>query len=90
MKVRKKPVEVEAVLWRGPDGAPGEGYPEWFRQLIRDTRAVNRIDWSTGALMLETQHGWAECAVGDYVIRGVQGEVYPCKADVFAETYEIV
>ena len=39
---------------------------------------------------IKTLEGWMHVSVGDYIIQGVQGEVYPCKPDIFADTYEEV
>ena len=46
------------------------------------------IDPADGALMIRTLEGDMKVSLGDYIIRGVQGEVYPCKPDIFAATYE--
>ena len=47
------------------------------------------IDPGTGFLMIATLEGVMQVKPGDYVIRGVQGEFYPCKSDIFAATYEV-
>lgn len=46
------------------------------------------IDPADGALMVRTLEGDMKVSLGDYIIRGVQGEVYPCKPDIFTATYE--
>ena len=43
-----------------------------------------------GDLMIPTLEGLMRASVGDYVIRGVQGELYPCKPDIFEQTYDLV
>ena len=43
---------------------------------------------ATHAFRVKTLEGWLWARYGDYIIRGVQGEHYPCKPDIFAETYE--
>lgn len=48
------------------------------------------IDPGTGDLMIRTLEGDMRATYGDYIIRGVQGEFYPCKPDIFAATYEAV
>ena len=53
----------------------------------RPTKGV-WIDPADGALMIRTLEGDMKVSLGDYIIRGVQGEVYPCKPDIFAATYE--
>lgn len=46
------------------------------------------IDPSDGALLIATREGVMHASEGDWIIRGVQGEFYPCKPDIFAATYE--
>lgn len=48
------------------------------------------IDPATGDLMIRTLEGDMHATPGDWIIRGVQGEFYPCKPDIFAATYEAV
>lgn len=79
MKYRKKPVVVEAFrLWFDP-------YPEWFFDELRAGRLC--MDKYVGIRTLE---GEMKAYKGDYIIRGVKGEIYPCKADIFEATYEKV
>ena len=75
MKYVKKPVVIEAELF-DPANAPlpfsGRGDPCCF----------DGAQW-----FIETLEGRHYCMVGDMVIRGIKGEFYPCKPDIFAETY---
>lgn len=85
---RKKPVVVEA--WKFTRKAL-EVKPEWV--IYDEKRVVGKPDSFTGdivLLLLNTIEGhvWAE--EGDYIIKGVKGEVYPCKPDIFEQTYEKV
>jgi len=87
---RKKPVVVEAFLWTGgPDQTED---PVW---AVEATKAGN-IWFShsnlTGAaiMLISTIAGVITCNQGDYLIKGVKGEIYPCKADIFELTYEAV
>jgi hypothetical protein len=48
------------------------------------------IDPATGELVIRTLEGDMRAAYGDWIIRGVQGEFYPCKPDIFAATYDAV
>lgn len=82
MRYRKKPVEIEAWQWNGE----GLGkMPPWVLSAldaqIRDGRKVC-------ALTFNTLEGKIWARRGDFIIQGVKGEVYPCKPDIFAETYE--
>ena len=85
-KFRKKPVEIEVFLWIGsPDQ---EEYPVWAIDAIKDGRM-----WFLPvpvAMQIKTLEGVMTANSGDWVIRGVEGEIYPCKASVFEKTYERV
>ena len=66
-------------------------HPETLRYTRDDTEIPERglyIDPADGYLMIRTLEGDMKVAPGDYIIRGVAGEFYPCKPGVFAETYE--
>ena len=79
MRYRKKPVVVEATQYDGKNA------PEIVGKF--GCRAIKALN---GAIMICTLEGWETANVGDYIIRGVHGEVYPCQADIFNETYEPV
>lgn len=76
MRYRKRPVVIEAVRWFGGN----------TREILSfcggDAYEKN------GALCIDTLEGTFQASVGDYIIKGVNGEVYPCKPDIFAATYE--
>jgi hypothetical protein len=79
IKYRKKPVVVEAVIW--------DGDKDKFESFIIAT------SWSiddNNEIRIMTLEGVMFGRIGDYIIKGVQGEYYPCKPDIFAATYEIV
>lgn len=78
MKYRKKPVVIEAVQWTGiitPD-------------VERLLGKANVLPKGT-SLLIPTMEGVMEARQGDYIIRGVNGELYPCKPDIFNKTYEL-
>ena len=82
---RKKPVVIEAVQYDGN-----------FRCLdifsiheVGNFKLKNEKDGSP-YLLIPTLEGDMKCSKGDYVIKGVKGEYYPCKADIFEMTYELV
>lgn len=77
-KYRKKPVEIEAVQWTGENG-------DEILDFCRDAALL-----PTDNLMIYTLEGRMLAGVGDFIIKGVQGEFYPCKTDIFAETYDKV
>lgn len=83
MQFRKKPVVVEAQQLRGSeDGKPARLLANWCEGSIGGSFAEPYI-------IIETLEGNVRATVGDYIIRGVKGEFYPCKPDIFAETYEV-
>ena len=79
MKYRKKPAVGEAVLWNGDN----------YKEVI--DFAENKI-WfdALGNIWIATLEGDMIAKKGDYIVKGVQGEFYPCNPDIFAETYEEV
>jgi hypothetical protein len=81
-KFRKKPIEVEAWQWDGVSTSPER--PEW----LRDARVS--ANHSEQILIISTLEGKMTATKGDWIIRGVKGELYPCKPDIFAELYEAV
>ncbi len=83
---RKKPVVIEAVQWDG-DHTNGIDLPAWFREPLASggLRIVDGYKLEIGTL-----EGTMTADIGDMVIRGVKGEIYPCKPDIFAATYEAV
>ena len=84
MKYRKKPVVIEAFQLNR-ESSIKEG---WFlNALIRRDIIINYEGWCK---IKTVDGGWANAYVGDYIIRGINGEIYPCKADIFEKTYEKV
>ena len=89
MKYRKKPVVVEAVQWNGFNL---EEIKEFVGgSLIYEiSDAAWKVSKGVPAVYMEikTLEGNHVCTEGDYIIKGVQGEFYPCKPDIFEQTYE--
>lgn len=75
MKYIKKPVEVEAVQWNG----------ENTEEVLEFTNRAAKFE--NGKMQIATLEGTMTANVGDYIIKGVKGEVYPCKPDIFKATY---
>jgi hypothetical protein len=82
MKFRKKPVVIEAVHW---DGTP---------QAMDAIRAIDPgqrfVDFTKEHVFIETLEGQMMANLGDWIIKGVAGELYPCKPSIFEATYEPV
>lgn len=87
-KYRKLPVEIEAFKWTGDKDQ--EEDPEWAIDGIVDGTIVIVGSGQAVCLEIKTPSGVMKANSGDYVIKGVKGELYPCKPDVFEMTYEKV
>lgn len=81
MKFRKKPIVVEVFHFHGKTGE------NWYeaRGFI-EGNYDNTLNYPN----IKTLEGIMEVTPGDYIIKGVQGEFYPCKPDIFEQTYEKV
>lgn len=96
MKYKKKPVEIEAVriteelFAEMVAGEPLESWPAWLHEAF--SRVANGVYYSTaaGSVKIETLEGTMTASPGDWIIRGVQGELYPCKDNIFQATYDKV
>lgn len=83
MKYRKKPVVVDAIQYTGTN----------FKEILefiggQDERG--KIDIHQNSIFIKTLEGDMEAKPNDWIIRGIKNELYPCKPDVFEETYEKV
>jgi hypothetical protein len=93
MKFRKKPVVIDAIKWNGLNlFAVTE-----FISGTPDLKGVGSAYWDQYAnsialngLRIQTLEGEMAADCGDWIIRGVKGEFYPCKPDIFEATYEAV
>lgn len=86
MKYRKKPVIIEAIQFEDNS----DRIIEIHEFMGGDTIRVNYEDKDNPYLKIETLEGTMKASVGDYIIKGVNGEFYPCKPDIFEKTYERV
>jgi hypothetical protein len=78
IKAVKKPVTVEALQYLGTE------------ESVRDVlEFVGEKVESNNGLIIKTLEGQHIASVGDYIIKGVKGEFYPCKPDIFEMTYDI-
>lgn len=81
MKYRKKPVVIEAYRYCFNEE------PEWSRKCPNVNHCQTHNDmW----LEIETLEEIMKAFPGDYIIKGVQNEIYPCKSDIFKMSYELV
>lgn len=83
-KFRKKPVAIEAFLLPLEDDFNVEPFLAW-------AESVGLGDYESGrdqSLLIHTPEGTMTASPGDWIIKGIKGEFYPCKPDIFAATYE--
>ena len=83
MKFRKKPVVIEAVEWTGLNDK------EVAIFLAGRTNDRGRVTQHR-VIVIPTLEGNMTVNVGDWIIKGIKGEFYPCKPDIFEQTYELV
>ena len=76
-KYRKRPVEIDAIQFNGIN-----------QSQICEFAGDVTIDWDS--VHIHTLEGTMRADVGDWIVKGVKGEFYPCKPDIFEATYEAV
>ena len=95
---RKKPVVIEAIQFTGGPvqagtiigwALPRGGTIRWHEEWVGESEPFSGQVFPE-ELRVETLEGTMRADVGDWIIRGVNGEFYPCKPDIFAKTYEEV
>ena len=79
-KYKRKPAIIEAVRYMIDDILP-----DWFMDKVSDKTITTH---KNGTCHIKTLEGMMRSEYGDYIILGVNGEVYPCKPDIFEKTYE--
>lgn len=99
MKFRKKPVVIEAYLWggsyvdeHGTTFVYDQEIPKWLDDAIESgvIYPINPQEGLIPDIQIKTLEGIMTCCVGNWIIKGVNGELYPCKPDIFEKTYEPV
>ena len=83
MKFRKKPVVIDAEQWR----ASAES---WDKIMDMGLKKWKPGEMGSKTFIIETLEGDHLAKNGDWIIKGVAGEFYPCKPDIFEATYEVV
>lgn len=80
----KKPLMIEAFLYGIDD------FPEWMELAIPDNLAAVHLhaDAKENYMLIRTLEGTMRANYGDYIIKGIKGEIYPCKAKIFEESYD--
>lgn len=96
LKYRKKPVVVEAFQMTEARRADNAEWPGWLHSAWQLKRGSVGSLYPTvegtgdGTLSIETLEGAHLVSWGDWIIRGIKGELYPCKPDIFSATYDAV
>ena len=75
-KFQKIPVQIEAFEWTGE-------IDDEIKEFLADAHIIT----SRKQLIIHTLEGDMQASIGDYIIKGVKGEIYPCKPEIFKETY---
>lgn len=81
-KYRKKPVVIGAIQWVGTESS--------FNEILSEFKEIEVVsrDSNGRSFVIKTLEGQYIASCGDFIIKGVAGEFYPCKPDVFIATYE--
>jgi hypothetical protein len=88
-KYRKLPVVIEAMQFT--DETKQDCFNFVTCEKYADHEQENSaINWDKKLLVICTLEGRMTASLGDYIIKGVNGEFYPCKPDIFEKTYELV
>lgn len=84
MKYITKPCEIEAIQWTGSN--LGE-----IREFVGDSLEYEiAADTNSVIVYIKTLEGYMRADIGDYIIKGLIGEFYPCKEEVFNQKYELL
>lgn len=83
---RKKPVVIEAFRL-------GDAAPDWFHDAVSRNDIITNLERDAtrqvvGTITIRTLEGDMTAVAGEWIIRGVKGELYACKPDIFEATYE--
>lgn len=84
-KAIKKPVEIEVIQFDNIDSA--YDISQWAKGKIK-YKVSRKFD--IGYMYVETLEGIMTASLGDYIVKGVNGEFYPVKPDIFEKTYEVI
>ena len=82
----KKPVDVCALKWDGDFDEFKEAFKSVIRAYLFQRRKIY-YNYNDESLHIYTLEGDMKANLGDYIIIGIKGEMYPCKPDIFEETY---
>ena len=100
-KYRKKPIEIEAIQYKVVEEIPckyGVAKKTNINEIsqfmkvnsLREVTTPNDTPEGETFLPIYTLEGIMKASIGDYIIKGIQGEYYPCKPNIFEQTYELI
>lgn len=95
-KFRKKPIVIEAFQMTRERRITNAEWPDWMNEAWNKERYTQgalyptTLGFDIGTLSCGTLEGIYEVSWNDWIIQGVNGEIYPCKPDIFEKTYEAV
>jgi hypothetical protein len=88
MKFRKKPVVIEAIEWNGKNFDEVMNFMQEFHGNKFNYENAEELAYKTKELNIRTLEGVMIASCGDMIIKGVKGEFYPCKPDIFNASYD--
>ena len=83
MKIRKKPITVDGVQFTENNKSQAFDFITCKKEYTTD-------ESGKVAIKIKTLEGWVIASLNDWIIKGVAGEFYPCKPDIFEKTYDII
>ena len=91
MQYRKKPVVIEAIQFLGENMEAVDDFMNGVASAASpNTNVQHGFQTNPARVVIQTLEGLMYGDIGDWVIRGIKGELYPCKPDIFEATYEAV
>ena len=91
MKFRKKPLVIEAIQWNGENVEEINNFTNGkikYEESIGGSEKGEDYPQKYTRLIIPTLEGDHLALIGDWIIKGIKGEFYPCKKDIFEATYE--
>ena len=88
-RFRKKPVVVEAFQMTAENRESNIHWPNWAHDAWQ-AGVIRAVKGFSFPVLIKTLEGDHECGCNDWIIKGIKGELYPCKPDIFEATYEEV
>lgn len=85
-KFLKKPVIIEAKQFNNVDDYLK--IVAWMKEYGNTSAIANEVEYRTPIMLIPTLEGTMSASPGDWIIRGIKGEFYPCKPDIFEQIYE--